>query len=166
MRRKDKEITESIEINKILSTAKIGRLGTSFNDKPYITPVNFVHDNDKVFIHSANSGHKLDNVRSNHNVCFEVEEVERPVIKEPICASTVIYRSVIMFGKIRILVDKPQKIDALKKFIEKYTNKPFLDSFTDSALGRVTVLEITVENITAKQSPAKPAAMTNPVSRK
>ena len=159
MRRKDKEIIDSIEIDEILSTAKIGRLGTSFNDKPYITPVNFVHDIDKVFIHSANSGHKLDNVRSNPNVCFEVEEVERPVIKEPICASTVIYRSVIMFGTIRFVDNKLQKIDALKKLIEKYTNKPFLDSFTDSALGRVTVLEITVENISAKQSPAKPASL-------
>lgn len=166
MRRKDKEIIDNNEIAEILSAAKVGRLGTSFNDKPYITPVNFVHSNGKIFVHSANTGHKLDNIRANPNVCFEVEDVERPVIKEPICASTVIYRSVIIFGKIRVLADKSAKIEALKKLIEKYTNKPFLESFTDGALDRVTALEITVENVTAKMSPARTAAVGNQVQNK
>ncbi|MGR3317020.1 MAG: pyridoxamine 5'-phosphate oxidase family protein [Candidatus Anammoxibacter sp.] len=159
MRRKDKCISDRDEIEEILSSAKVGRLGTSFNDKPYITPLNFVHTNGKILLHSSNSGHKLDNIKANSNVCFEVEDVGSPVIKEPICASTVIYRSVIIFGTIRILPDKSAKINALKELVEKYTGKPFLESFTDSILGRVTVLEITIEEMTAKMSPAKPIAM-------
>ena len=159
MRRKDKCISDSDEIEEILSSAKIGRLGTSCNDKPYITPLNFVYTKGKILLHSANSGHKLDNIRANANVCFEVEDVGSPVIKEPICASTVLYRSVIIFGTIHILPDKSEKIKALKQLVEKYTGKPFLGSFTDSILGRVVVLEITIEEMTAKMSPAKPISM-------
>ena len=155
MRRKDKKITDNNEVEEILHSATIGRLGTSLNDIPYITPVNFVYYDGKVLLHSANSGHKLDNVKANNNVCFEVEDAGAPVIKEPICASTVIYRSVIIFGKASIISDNTEKFSALKKMIEKYTNKPFHSSFTESILGRVTVIELTIEKMTAKMSPAK-----------
>lgn len=162
MRRKDKEFTDKKEIEEILSTAKVGRLGTSVNDNPYITPVNFVHTNGRIFIHSANEGHKLDNIGINPNVCFEVEDVKHPVIKEPICASTVIYRSIIMFGKAKVIQDRQSKCCALNLLIEKYTNKPFTGSFTDAALDRVTVIEIAVENLTAKRSPAQVSVITDP----
>ena len=155
MRRKDKKITDNNEVEEILHSAMIGRLGTSFNDIPYITPVNFVYYDEKILLHSANSGHKLDNIMANDNVCFEVEDAGPPVIKEPICASTVIYRSVVMFGKASIILDNTEKFSALKKMIEKYTNKPFHGSFTDSILSRVTVIELTIERMTAKISPAK-----------
>jgi len=155
MRRKDKKITDNNEIEEILHSAMIGRLGTTLNNIPYITPVNFVYYDGKVLLHSANSGHKLDNIKANNNVCFEIEDAGPPVIKDPICASTVIYRSVIMFCKASILQENTEKFSALKRIIEKYTNKPFLGSFTDSILGRVTVIELSVESMTAKISPAK-----------
>ncbi len=155
VRRFDKEITDINEIDEILSSAKVGRLGTSVNDKPYIVPVNFVHSGDKIFIHSAGEGHKLDNIKANPNVCFEVAEIECLLIKQPICASSAKYRSVIMFGTIRFVEDNQSKFEALKLFVEKYTDEPFTDSFTDAMLTRITVLEITVKERTAKQSPAK-----------
>lgn len=162
MRRKDKEFTDKKEIEEILSIAKVGRLGTSVNDNPYITPVNFVHSNGHIFIHSANEGHKLDNISLNPKVCFEVEDVKHPVIKEPICASTVIYRSIIIFGRARVIQDRQSKCCTLNLLIEKYTDKPFTGSFTDAALDRVTVIEIIVESLTAKRSPAKISIITDP----
>ena len=77
MRRKDKEITDKNEIEDILTTVMVGRLGTCSNGIPYITPVNFTYDREtsKIFLHCANEGRKLENIRVNPNVCFEVEEV-------------------------------------------------------------------------------------------
>lgn len=160
MRRNDKKITETEEIEELLLNQKIGRLGTSFNDRPYITPVNYVFIGGKIYIHSTiGPSHKLDNIRSNPNVCFEIEDVKEVLIKEPICASSVMYRSVIIFGTARIVPDNPSKKEALTKMVEKYTGEPFHDTFTDSILGRVAILEITIEEITAKMSPAKPGAV-------
>lgn len=155
MRRSDKEIIDSNEIAEILAVQLIGRLGTSLNDRPYITPVNFVYSDEKIYIHSASEGHKLTNIKANPNVCFEIEDVVRPEIKEPICASTAIYRSVIIFGKIRTVLYLPLKNYALTKLAEKYTGKPYTASFTDAMLNRVTVLEITIDELTAKRSPAE-----------
>lgn len=159
MRRNDKEITENDEIVELLTNQKIGRLGTSLNDKPYITPVNYVYTDGKIFMHSAGTGHKLDNINSNPNVCFEIEDVDQLLIKTPICASSAMYRSIIIFGKARSITDNASKVAALTKFVEKYTEKPFNDTFTDSILSRVAVIEITIEELTAKMSPAKPGAV-------
>ncbi|MDE1888800.1 MAG: pyridoxamine 5'-phosphate oxidase family protein [Planctomycetota bacterium] len=166
MRRKDKEITDKTEIEDILSTAMVGRLGTCANGIPYITPVNFTYDREasKIFLHCANEGRKLDNIRINQNVCFEVEEVTNVLVKQPTCASSVAYRSVILFGRIKILTDLNAKNEALQKLADKYAPLNPKVPFTDAMLNKTNVLEIEIKEMTAKRSPVKPA-ITDPAKK-
>ncbi len=159
MRRKDKEITDRNEIEEILLTSTVGRLGTCANGIPYITPMNFTYDKEtsKIFLHCANEGRKLDNIRINPTVCFEVEEVKNVIVKQPTCASSVAYRSVIMFGSIKILSNLDAKNYALQKLAEKYTPQNPKAPFTDAMLNKTNVLEIEIRQMTAKRSPVKPA---------
>jgi nitroimidazol reductase NimA-like FMN-containing flavoprotein (pyridoxamine 5'-phosphate oxidase superfamily) len=63
MRRKHSEITDSREIQRILSSTNIGRLATNGGDGyPYITPVNFVSLEGNIYFHCAPKGEKLDNI--------------------------------------------------------------------------------------------------------
>lgn len=121
MRRKDKEISDKNEIEDLLASSTVGRLGTCANGIPYITPMNFTYDKEtsKIFLHCANEGRKLDNIRINPTVCFEVEEVKNVIVKQPSCASSVAYRSVIVFGSIKILSNLNTKNYALQKLAEK-----------------------------------------------
>ena len=74
MRRKHCEVTDPREINRILSSTNIGRLATSGADGyPYITPVNFIWREGKIYFHSATVGEKLDNLAREPKVCFEVD---------------------------------------------------------------------------------------------
>lgn len=159
MRRKDKEITEKNEIEDILATAMVGRLGTCAQGIPYITPMNFVYDKEtaKIFLHCANEGRKLENIRINQSVCFEVEEVKNVIVKQPTCASSVAYRSVIMFGSVKILSDLNAKSYALQKVAEKYAPQNPRVPFTDAMLNKTNVLEIEIKEMSAKRSPVKPA---------
>ena len=75
MRRKDKEVASYTEVEELLSNALVGRLGTCFNNIPYITPVNFVYDNNKIYFHSADEGRKIENIKHNQHVCFETDEM-------------------------------------------------------------------------------------------
>jgi nitroimidazol reductase NimA-like FMN-containing flavoprotein (pyridoxamine 5'-phosphate oxidase superfamily) len=161
VRRKDKEITDKNEIEQILSSSMVGRLGTCANGIPYITPMNFIYDKDtsKIFLHCANEGRKLENIRINPNVCFEVEEVKDVIVKQPTCGSSVAYRSVIMFGSIKILSDSRTKNYALQKLAEKYAPQNPKTLFTDAMLNKTNVLEIEIKEITAKRSPVKPATI-------
>lgn len=166
MRRKDKEIADRNEIVEILLTATVGRLGTCANGIPYITPMNFTYDAEasKIFLHCANEGRKLDNIRINPTVCFEVEEVKNVMVKQPTCASSVAYRSVIMFGNIKILSDHHAKDHALQKLAEKYAPQNPKIPFTDAMLNKTNVLEIEIREITAKRSPVRPA-ITDPAKK-
>lgn len=160
MRRKDKEITDKNEIEEILSTAMVGRLGTCAHGIPYITPMNFTYDREtsKIFLHCANEGRKLENIRINQHVCFEVEEVKNVIIKQPTCGSSVAYRSVIIFGTVRILSDYHGKNYALQKLADKYAPQNPKVPFTDAMIQKTNVLEIEIREITAKRSPVKPVA--------
>ncbi len=166
MRRKDKEITDKNEIEDILSNAMVGRLGTCANGIPYITPMNFTYDKEsfKIYLHCANEGRKIENIRANQNVCFEVEEVANVLVKQPTCASSVAYRSVILFGNIKILSDPYAKNGALQKLADKYAPQNPKVPFTDAMLNKTNVLEIEIKEMTAKRSPVKPA-ITDPAKK-
>lgn len=136
----------------------VGRLGTCSNGIPYITPMNFTYDKEtsKIFLHCANEGRKLENIRVNPHVCFEVDEVKNVIVKQPTCASSVAYRSVIVFGNIKILSEVDAKNYALQKLAEKYAPQNPKIPFTDAMLNKTNVLEIEIKEMTAKKSPVKP----------
>ena len=166
MRRKDKEITDKNEIEDILSNTMVGRLGTCANGVPYITPMNFTYDKEtsKIYLHCANEGRKIGNIRANQNVCFEVEEVTNVLVKQPTCASSVAYRSVILFGNIKILTDPHAKNEALQKLANKDAPQNPKVPFTEAMLNKTNVLEIEIKEMTAKRSPVE-LAITDPAKK-
>ena len=155
MRRSDKEVTNQEEVEEILSNALVGRLGTCLNNIPYITPVNFVYDKDKIYFHSAHEGRKIENIKYNQQVCFEIDEIISiiPGRRMP-CGSTTEYKSIIIFGEIQIVTDIEEKTFALNKLIEKYAPQSPKLSSSSGAIARTNVLVIGIKEMTAKQSPA------------
>ena len=95
--------------------------------------------------------------KGNQNVCFEIEEVTNVLVKQPTCASSVAYKSVILFGNITILTDPQAKNEALQKLANKYAPQNPKVPFTDSMLNKTNVLEIEIKEMTAKRSPVEPA---------
>ncbi len=153
MRRRDKEVANYTEVEELLSRALVGRLGTCFNNIPYITPVNYIYDRNKIYFHSAHEGRKIENIKHNQQVCFEIDEFISiiPGMRMP-CGSRTKYKSVIVFGDIRTVVDTDEKTVALNKLIEKYAPEaPRLPHSSDAA-NRTNVLAIDIKEITAKQS--------------
>ena len=60
------------EIEEVLQDQLIGRIGCNLNGKTYIVPVNYVYNDPYVYIYSL-EGKKVDIMRKNMEVCFEVE---------------------------------------------------------------------------------------------
>lgn len=153
MRRKDKEIANHSEVEELLTNALVGRLGTCFNNIPYITPVNFVYDQNKIYFHSALEGRKIENIESNPNICFEIDEVLSIIPGRRPCGTTTEYKSLIIYGDIKFITDINEKTFALNKLIEKYAPQSQRLSL-ESGTTRITgVLVIDIKEITAKQSP-------------
>lgn len=151
MRRSEKQITDQKELNEILLKNYICRIALSDNNTPYIIPVNYGYDENNIFIHSAREGHKLDIIEKNNKVCFEVTDSIDILLAGSACAFGTKYRSVIGFGKIKIVRDSDEKISALRTIMHQHTQNDLWD-FNKISLSKIVILEIEIESLTGKKS--------------
>src|SRR5512133_1116029 len=151
MRRHDKEITDREVVNEIIKNSEICRLGFTDVNQAYIVPVNYAFHDGSIFIHSARAGRKIDLIRKNNRVCFEIEGPNE-IVKDAIpCNWSARYRSVMGQGTIEILEDKQSKITGLDLIMRKYDAQMEL-TYDDAVLARMLILKLTIESVTGKQS--------------
>jgi len=141
----------SQDSQELLEKAPAGRLGTCLGNEPYVTPLNFVYDNGKIYFHSAKMGRKLENIKSNPKVCFEVDQLIGIKQGEIGCDFGCYYKSVIISGEARIVESESQKVRILEKLVLKYALKNIRPVLENSKLERIDVVEIQVENMSGKQ---------------
>ena len=152
------EIKSKKKIIEFLSSQQTGRISSiDENGFPQIIPMNFVFINDAVYMHSHIRGEKLDNIRRNQKVGFEVDkslEFLPSYFSDPTDASLAdtLYISVVMKGNASIVLDKEEKTIALNGLMEKYQPeggyepiKPDMD-----VLKGVEVIKIVPESLRGK----------------
>ena len=150
MRKKEKEITEIDDIEKIIKKALCCRIGLVDGDEPYIVPVSFGYERDALYFHGALEGRKIDLIKRNNKVCFEIDaDVEIVKALEP-CSCTANYRSVIGAGRAFILDDDEDKSRGLKLIMQQYGMKDF--DFPKTKLDKTLVVKVDINNITGKKS--------------
>ena len=158
MRRKHSEVTDTKEIERIFSLTNIGRLATNGQDGyPYITPLNFVSLEGNIYFHCAPKGEKLDNLRRDPRVCFEVD-VPLSYLdigldpSRPICNLHQFYHCVIIRGSAAVVKDSKLKVDALNALIAKHENTEDFKKVTKDMSGckACEVIEIKPVSISAK----------------
>ncbi len=82
MRKANQEITDPEIIEEILGGAEICRIAMADGDVPYLLPFNYGYRDRCIYIHSAPSGKKIDLLKKNGSVCFEVEQMARIIPRE------------------------------------------------------------------------------------
>lgn len=151
MRKINQEITDKTIIEEILSQSKICRIAMVDEGQPYLLPFNYGYRNNCIYIHSAGSGKKLDVLRANPQVCFELELRADLLKSEKACNWSTIYRSVVGYGKIEIVTGFAGKQQALE-IIMAHNGAPELNGFEARQVESIVVLKLPIEKMTAKQS--------------
>lgn len=151
MRRKDREITYD-EAMQLLKDAEYGVLATAGADNiPYAVPMNYVMDNNTIYLHCARVGHKIDNIQANPNVMFTVVGKTLPV-HEGIDYST-FFESAMAFGKARFVEDSDEYKNALYILTEKYFPNG-MDTFEKSMakydFTKLSVIAIDISHVSGK----------------
>lgn len=150
MRRKKQEL--SLEyIIAILNRATSGVLAVSGDDDyPYAVPLSFVYDNSKIYFHCAKTGHKLDAIARNEKVSFCVIDYDNVVPEK----YTTYFRSVIVFGKARILDNPEDKMKAIEKLAAKYSSnhEEGRKKEIDGQFKQLCLVEIEIEHVTGKEA--------------
>jgi len=86
------------EIEQVLTTNLLGRVGCTDGDMVYIVPVNYVYDGQHIIAHST-EGQKIQMMREKPNVCFLVDEM----------LNMRNWRSVIAWGSFQEITDELEK---------------------------------------------------------
>lgn len=151
MRRKRQLLSEkeTIEILKSRTSGVLSLLGN--DDYPYAVPISYVYDNYKIYFHSARTGHKIDAIKKYNKASFCVIDQDDIVPKE----YTTYFRSVIVFGKIRILTDENESREAIKKLAIKYNPKDSMvnrNQVISKELSLLCMIELSIEYMTGKEA--------------
>jgi len=148
MRRRDREITDAEKLKEILKKSTVCHLGLADGGEPYVVPVNFGYDNGCIYFHSAQSGHKIDLLKKNPRVCFEVD-TDLQILKTEKNNCQVNYRSLIGRGKAVFLENAEEKARALKVIMRQCAG---FEYDIPSYLDRTAVVRIEIESLTGKQA--------------
>ncbi|MGE5398008.1 MAG: pyridoxamine 5'-phosphate oxidase family protein [Chitinophagales bacterium] len=118
-------------------------------DYPYAVPISYVYLNNKIYFHSAKAGHKIDAITKNPKVSFSVID-EDTVVSEKY---TAYFRSVIAFGKARIVEDD-ERLEAFQALVDKYSGDQPEEAKQKEIAGctKAYIIAIDVEHMTGKEA--------------
>lgn len=149
MRRKNQQLSweESVEILQRCTSGVLAVTGDG--GYPYAVPLSYVYREGRLWFHGAVTGHKLDAIAQNDKVSFCVIDQDQ-VIPEKL---TTAYRSVIAFGRARVLEDEAEIRQAARWLGEKYNpgKGEDVDREIDQALSHMSVIRLDVEHMTGKE---------------
>jgi hypothetical protein len=145
------EIKSKEKIKEFLNQEHVGRIASiDKNGFPQIIPMNFVFLNDAIYMHSHTKGEKLDNIKKNQKVGFEVDrelEFLPSYFEDPNDASLAdtLYISVVIKGTGKIVEDKKEKTLALNGLLKKYQPEGFYEPIKPQmqVLDEVAIIKVT-----------------------
>jgi uncharacterized protein len=166
------EIQAAQKITEFLNTEPVGRIASiDVNGYPQVIPMNFVYiqandprvcshgriKSDTIYMHSHPVGEKLDNIKRNSKVGFEVDRhvcFLPSYYFHPTDASQAdtLYISVVIKGYAMTIDDNEEKAEALNSLMKKYQKEgkyESLDSYMPS-VQQVTVIKLIPQVIRGK----------------
>ena len=151
MRRFRQKLSEQ-ESREILSRGKYGVLAVLGDDGyPYTVPLNYVYRQDKIYIHSAKAGHKVDALAACDKVSLCVVDKDTVVEEE----YTSYFRSVIAFGRMRRVTDEKEMYEAIDALARKYYPTDTAEhrkEAIDREWAPLAMYEMTIEHLSGKEA--------------
>jgi nitroimidazol reductase NimA-like FMN-containing flavoprotein (pyridoxamine 5'-phosphate oxidase superfamily) len=149
MRRKDREITDKNEIDAIIRSGNIMHIALVDGDTPFLVPVFYGFDGESLYFHSAKAGSKIEIMKRNNKVCFEIS-IDHGIIEDTSpCDFEAKHRTVIGLGKAIIVDNDIEKVKALDLVVAGITSKRF--EYPVANLNRTAIFRIDIESIKGKK---------------
>jgi nitroimidazol reductase NimA-like FMN-containing flavoprotein (pyridoxamine 5'-phosphate oxidase superfamily) len=145
-------------IRAFLHTARVGHIASTWEAQPFVTPGTFWYDQagQRLIFHSNIAGRLRANIERNPRVCLEASEMGRLLPSNVALEFSLQYRSVMVFGQVKILEDPQEKRAALYGLVRKYF--PGMQAgaeyrpITDKELRRTTVYALEIESWSGKEN--------------
>jgi nitroimidazol reductase NimA-like FMN-containing flavoprotein (pyridoxamine 5'-phosphate oxidase superfamily) len=159
MRRSERAMSDA-DAREFLRCGFSGRLATIGADGyPYCVPLLYVMMDGDVFVHQARArGHLRENVDGDSRACFEVDEQDGVFAYGRFeCDTGLAYRSVILFGEIRVVTDEPVREAFCVELMRKYgPDGDVRPASFFPRLGDITIYRFAMQRMTGKQTALPP----------
>jgi nitroimidazol reductase NimA-like FMN-containing flavoprotein (pyridoxamine 5'-phosphate oxidase superfamily) len=154
MRRQDREIRNRAEIDEVIRVAEVCRIAFAVENEPYVVPLSFGYDGRRLYFHTAEMGKKIECIKANPRVCFEMERGVR-LVEHPrkACSWSFAFESVIGYGTLCELLTPEDKERALSHIMEHYSDRTW--DFDPAEMTGVRVWSLAVETVSGKRSTVK-----------
>lgn len=159
MRRKDRAVTDPGELREILEKCRVLRLGIQDPaGTPYIVPLNFGYElapdgQLTLYMHCARAGRKLELIRQQPLVGFEMDCDHALSGEQSACSYTFKYASIIGSGRAVVLTDPPAVRLGLSRLMEHYTGRAYEDFPQSAGMEQaVAVIRLVVREYTGKRN--------------
>lgn len=150
MRRKRQQLSheESVAILQKATSGTLALLGD--NGYPYAVPLSYVYSDGKLYFHSALEGHKVDAIRNCDKASFCV--IDSDDVKPQ--RYTTYFRSVIAFGKIKIVEDEGLRLAVARLLGNRYNpgHDDALEKELENGFMRMLVICLDIEHLTGKEA--------------
>lgn len=114
------------EMERFIKEHSYGRLGLCLESEPYVVPVAYGYEQGKIYFHSAREGKKLDLIRKNNRVCFQVDEWQQG------------WASVICYGRASLTEDVEEK----KRCFEILTGQKLSEEHLQNVKACIGIVQI------------------------
>ncbi|MGC9343118.1 MAG: pyridoxamine 5'-phosphate oxidase family protein [Bacteroidales bacterium] len=151
MRKKEKQITDTAEMYEILQKGIICRLAFHDDPFPYILPFNYGFHDDCIYIHSAREGKKIELIKKNNRIGFEITTGTEIVKATKPCGWTTKYKSVCGNGYAEILTSTPDKKKGLDIIMKQHGSK-IGDEYNVTSLSDMLIIKVRIDQMTGKKS--------------
>jgi nitroimidazol reductase NimA-like FMN-containing flavoprotein (pyridoxamine 5'-phosphate oxidase superfamily) len=157
MRQADREITSPAQLEALLQSALVCRLAFHDGEYPYIVPLNYGYADGCLYFHCAPEGKKLDLLRQNPRVGFEIEPLHEIVPHARPCGWETRFQCVIGAGTAEVLTaaeDKRRALDVLmgQHYRVLHVTPPAELVYEPLPLSKMVVIRVRIERMTGKQS--------------
>ena len=151
MRRKNQEVTDKSIIEEILTKSDFCRIAINDNEYPYLVPLNYGYRDNTLYFHSAAIGKKVDLIKKNNKVGFEIEYSAKTIPHEQPAKWSTKYLSMIGYGEVEIITDGIEKKKGLDIIMSHYSDS-INNEYEDSQVNNLVILKLKITGLTVKRS--------------
>jgi nitroimidazol reductase NimA-like FMN-containing flavoprotein (pyridoxamine 5'-phosphate oxidase superfamily) len=139
-------------IDAILDAGFICHVGFVADAQPFVIPTGYARAGDRLYIHGSSASRMVQNLAQGLAVCVTVTLVDGLVLARSAFHHSVNYRSVVVLGQARLVVDADEKMEALRLFTNHLVAGRFEEARrpTGQELKGTAVLELGLTEASAK----------------
>jgi nitroimidazol reductase NimA-like FMN-containing flavoprotein (pyridoxamine 5'-phosphate oxidase superfamily) len=139
-------------IYQILDKAFVCHVGFTIDEQPVVIPTGYARAGDDLLIHGSAMSRMLKAMAREVDVCVSVTLIDGLVLARSVFNHSMNYRSVVIFGRARVLSDEREKLVALHAFTEHIIPQRWAEVRppNQKELKATTVLALSLQEASAK----------------